>query len=130
MDRVADIDESIGGEKHSISRISGGHHAIEHDDPPIDGLDHVFWKTDPHQVARFLLRKPLSTVRGNVIGKLHVFADGNTPDGKAVETAWRDDFFYLVLLTSYFEQPFQAFPPQILKHPPLHDGKEGGLGFS
>ena len=51
---VFDVDDALARIKHPMPGIAGGQHAIEHINAQCDALQQVFWRTDTHEVARFV----------------------------------------------------------------------------
>src|SRR5512138_1809177 len=52
-----DVYPAEGGEEHTVACITGGHDAVEHVVAGVNTLYQVLRRTDPHDVARLLLRK-------------------------------------------------------------------------
>ena len=56
---VAHIDDTVFGEEHPITSVTGGHHAVEHIDTAFNAFQDVYRSSHTHQIARFVFGKYL-----------------------------------------------------------------------
>ena len=55
---VADLDGAFGGEQVAVTRVTRGHHTVEHVHPATYAFDEVFWLAHAHQVTGRVVGHP------------------------------------------------------------------------
>ena len=81
---VSQVHDAVPGEDHAVAPVAGRHHAIEHIDAALDGLEDVPRRTDAHEVTGFVLRQDIVADLDHLIHYLRRFAYCQTADGVAV----------------------------------------------
>ncbi len=82
--QVLDIDRALRCEQHSVARISGGHHAVEHIDAQRDVFQNIYRSAHAHKVSRLVLWQNIGHDLGHGIHFLRRFAHRKSANGIAL----------------------------------------------
>ena len=77
---ILNIDPPFGCKKHTISSITGRHHAIEHIYSPLYTFEYIFRRPDSHQITWFILRQYTIDDLDHGIHFFSRFSDSQTTD--------------------------------------------------
>ena len=87
---VVQVQKADRGEQVPVPRVARRHHAVEEIHPALDRLEDVHRRAHPHQVARSVGGHKRLDRLDDPVHLLRALADGQTPDGVAVQIQFGD----------------------------------------
>ena len=83
--RVLQLDVAEAGEEPTVTRVTRGHHTVEHVDAALHGVHQIFRRTDTHQVVRLVRRQARPDKVEDAMHVLFRFTNREAADGNTVK---------------------------------------------